>query len=71
MTMLFSQVAADTYKSSIAAINAAPKKDVRAKSVGSKNAGNIAYATLEGLKSLMTVEKVAKLRGKSPEEILG
>ena len=30
MTMLFSQVAADTYKSSIAAINAAPKKDVRA-----------------------------------------
>ena len=46
-------------------------KDVRAKSVGSKNAGNIAYATLEGLKSLMTVEKVAKLRGKSPEEILG
>ena len=31
MTMLFSQVAADTYKSSIAAINAAPKKDVRAK----------------------------------------
>ena len=33
MTMLFSQVAADTYKSSIAAINAAPKKDVRAKSL--------------------------------------
>ena len=46
-------------------------KDVRAKSIGSKNSGNIAYATLEGLKSLMTVEKVAKLRGKKPEEILG
>ena len=52
-------------------LEAAGIKDVRAKSVGSSNAGNIAYATLEGLKSLMTVEKVAKLRGKSPEEILG
>ena len=52
-------------------LEAAGIKDVRAKSVGSKNAGNIAYATLEGLKSLMTVEKVVKLRGKSPEEILG
>jgi small subunit ribosomal protein S5 len=31
----------------------------------------MAYATLEGLKSLMTEEKVAKLRGKKPEEILG
>ena len=46
-------------------------KDVRAKSVGSSNIGNLAYATLEGLKGLVTVEKVAKLRGKAPEEILG
>lgn len=46
-------------------------KDVKAKSVGSSNTGNIAYATLEGLRTLMTVEKVAKLRGKKPEEILG
>ena len=52
------------------ALEAAGIKDVRAKSVGSDNAGNIAYATLEGLKNMMTVEKVAKLRGKSPEEIL-
>ena len=46
-------------------------KDVRAKSIGSSNTGNMAYATLEGLKSMMTVEKVAKLRGKTKEEILG
>ena len=46
-------------------------KDVRAKSIGSKNAGNMAYATLKGLGGLMTVEKVAELRGKKPEEILG
>ncbi|MDY2959405.1 MAG: 30S ribosomal protein S5 [Hornefia sp.] len=52
-------------------LEAAGLKDVKAKSVGSKNIGNIAYATLEGLKGLMTVDQVAKLRGKKPEEILG
>lgn len=52
-------------------LEAAGMKDVKAKSVGSKNIGNIAYATLEGLRGLMTVEQVAKLRGKKPEEILG
>ena len=46
-------------------------KDVRAKSIGSSNTGNMAMATLEGLKTLATVEKVARLRGKKPEEILG
>ncbi len=52
-------------------LEAAGIKDVSCKSVGSKNAGNIAYATLEGLRTLKTVEQVAKLRGKKPEEILG
>ena len=52
-------------------LEAAGIKDVRAKSIGSNNTGNIAYATLEGLKTMMTVEKVAKLRGKTKEEILG
>ena len=52
-------------------LEAAGLKDVKAKSVGSSNTGNIAYAILEGLRTLMTVEKVAKLRGKKPEEILG
>ncbi len=46
-------------------------KDVRAKNIGSNNTGNMAMATLEGLKTLATVEKVARLRGKKPEEILG
>lgn len=46
-------------------------KDVRAKSIGSNNSGNMAYATIEGLRSLKTVEEVSKLRGKTKEEILG
>lgn len=46
-------------------------KDVRAKSIGSNNTANMAYATIEGLKNMMTVEKVSKLRGKTKEEILG
>ncbi len=45
--------------------------DVRAKSLGSSNPGNVAYATIEGLKSLKTVEGVAQLRGLTKEEILG
>lgn len=52
-------------------LEAAGIKDIRAKSIGSNNTGNMAYATMEGLKSLMTVEKAAKLRGKTKEEILG
>lgn len=45
--------------------------DVRAKSLGSNNPKNMASATLAGLKSLKTVENVAKARGKSVEELLG
>ena len=52
-------------------LEAAGIKDVRAKSIGSSNTGNMAYATLEGLKGMMTIENVARLRGKTPEEILG
>lgn len=46
-------------------------KDVRAKSIGSNNAGNMAAATIEGLRMLKTLEGVCKLRGKTREEILG
>lgn len=45
-------------------------KDVRSKSLGTSNPQNIVNATIEGLKSLKTAEQVAKLRGKSVEEIL-
>jgi small subunit ribosomal protein S5 len=46
-------------------------KDVKAKSLGSSNPGNVAYATIEGLRALKTVEEVSRLRGKTKEEILG
>ena len=46
-------------------------KDVRCKSVGSGNAGNIALATMDALRNLKTVESVAKLRGLKPEEVIG
>lgn len=52
-------------------LEAAGVKDVRAKSLGSSNTGNMALATLIGLKNLTTLEEVAKRRGKTPEEILG
>ena len=46
-------------------------KDIRAKSLGSSNAGNVAYATLEGLKGLKTLNEVSELRGLSKKEVLG
>lgn len=46
-------------------------KDVRAKSIGSNNTGNMAAATIEGLKGLKTAESVGRLRGKTVQEILG
>ena len=46
-------------------------KDVRAKSLGSNNPNNMVNATINGLASLRTAEDIAKLRGKSVEEILG
>ena len=46
-------------------------KDIRTKSYGTNNPINTVKATLEGLKSLRTAEQVARLRGKTVEEILG
>ncbi len=46
-------------------------KDIYTHSIGSPNPKNTVNATMEGLMSLKTAESVAKLRGKSVEEILG
>jgi small subunit ribosomal protein S5 len=46
-------------------------KDIRTKSLGSNNPKNMTQAVIEGLASLRTAEMVAKLRGKTAEEILG
>jgi len=46
-------------------------RDILTKSLGSSNANNMVYATIEGLKNLKSAEEVARLRGKSVEEIVG
>ena len=46
-------------------------RDIRAKCLRSNNAQNVVSATFEGLKSLKTPEEVARVRGKSVEEIVG
>jgi len=46
-------------------------KNIRTKSLGSNNKQNVVLATIEGLKLLKTPEEVARLRGKSVQEILG
>jgi small subunit ribosomal protein S5 len=45
--------------------------DIVSKSLGSANARNMVNATIEALKQLKRAEEVAKLRGKTVEEILG
>ena len=46
-------------------------KNIRTKSLGSRNKQNVVLATIAGLKELKTPEEVAKLRGISVEEVLG
>ncbi|QUH25455.1 30S ribosomal protein S5 [Serpentinicella alkaliphila] len=46
-------------------------KDVRAKSLGSNNSRNMVNATIDGLSQLKRAQDVAKLRGKTVEELLG
>ncbi|MCR5665916.1 MAG: 30S ribosomal protein S5 [Eubacterium sp.] len=46
-------------------------RNIRTKSLGSNNKQNVVLATIDALSQLKSPEEVAKLRGKSVEEILG
>jgi len=54
-----------------AVLELAGVKDIRTKSFGTNNPINMVKATLEALKLLRSAEEVAKVRGKTVEEILG
>lgn len=54
-----------------AVLELAGVRDILSKSLGSRTKLNMATATINALKSTKTVEEIAKLRGKSKEEILG
>ena len=54
-----------------AVIEMAGIKNIRTKSLGSNNKQNVVLATIAGLRQIKTPEEVAKLRGKSVEEIFG
>jgi len=45
-------------------------QNIRTKVIGTNNPRNVVYATIEGLKSMQTVEQVAAKRGKKVSEIL-
>ena len=46
-------------------------KDIRTKSLRSRNPGNVVAATIAGLASVRTVAEVAKIRGLDEKDILG
>ena len=52
-----------------AVIELAGIKNIRTKCMGSRNQQNVVLATIAGLSQLKTPEEVARLRGKSVEEI--
>jgi small subunit ribosomal protein S5 len=54
-----------------AVVEAAGIKDIRTKALRSNNPYNVVNATMQGLKSLRTVEETAAIRGKTAKEILG
>lgn len=54
-----------------AVMEAAGIKNIRAKCLRSNNPQNVVSATMEGLKSLRGPAEVARVRGKSVEEIIG
>ena len=45
-------------------------RDIKTKIIGTNNPRNVVYATIEALKSMSTIEEVARKRGKKVSEIL-
>lgn len=54
-----------------AVLEVAGVKDILTKSLGTSNAHNVVNATIAGLKALKRESEVAKMRGKTVEEIVG
>jgi small subunit ribosomal protein S5 len=54
-----------------AVMDSAGIRDILTKSLGSSNANNMVYAAIDALKNLKRAEDVARLRGRSVEELLG
>ncbi len=54
-----------------AIMEAAGVTDILTKCIGSRNPHNVLKATMNGLKALRSPEEVARMRGKTVEEILG
>jgi small subunit ribosomal protein S5 len=52
-----------------AILEAAGVHDILAKSQGSSNGINVAHATVAGLRALKRPDEVARMRGKTPEEV--
>lgn len=54
-----------------AIMEAAGIHNILTKCIGSRNPHNVVKATLEGLRNLRSIERVARIRGRDPQEILG
>ncbi len=54
-----------------AVVEVAGIKDIRTKALRSNNPCNVVRATIQGLQSIRSAERVAEIRGKTVKEILG
>ena len=54
-----------------AVLESAGVRDILTKSLGSNNANNMVRETIQGLKEMKRAEEVARMRGKTVQEILG